>query len=456
MEVPFQLIEKYGGPAPRYTSYPPANHFAPLPDLEARLRDYFSVHPNNEALSVYLHVPFCSKLCFFCGCNMQVSHDQSLIGRYVDHMLGEIALWRQLIGGRAKVSEIHFGGGTPSELPKAQMDKILAALGAAFEVLPDSRMSIEIDPRYLASEAEAQRFVDQGFNRISLGVQDFNEKVQKTVNRIQPLEKTFQSYQWFKSRGMQSINIDLIYGLPFQTHESFSQTLREVLRLDPDRIALFQFAYLPKLKKHHSLLPVIAMPGPQARLDLFNMALRVFSDAGYVYLGMDHFAKQGDPLTQAAAEKRMGRNFQGYHEGHSPHMISVGVSAIGVLPGMYFQNGKDVLSYGVAISEGRLPLERGLVMSADDQIRRRVIERLMCDFALDFAWVSQRCGQAASDYFAAEIEELKPMAADGLLQITAQGIDVTPLGKHFIRYIAKGFDTYARQGKMSPHHMQAV
>ncbi len=387
---------------------------------------------------------------------MLVSRDPAKISRYVDSMVKEIALWRALIGRRARVSEIHFGGGTPSELPAPEMERIWEALRSAFDVQTQARVSIEVDPRHLQAESDADRFLKLGFNRISLGVQDFDAQVQKAVNRIQPREQTFNVYRWFKARGVPSINIDLIYGLPHQTRESFESTLQQVIELNPDRIALFQFAYLPNLKKHHGMIDAAAIPSPQLRLQLFNRALRKFGEQGYVYLGMDHFAKAEDALTQAARERRMGRNFQGYHEGHSPYMITVGSSSIGVLADVYFQNTKDLGVYEAQVTAGCLPVERGFVMSADDLLRRHVIERLMCDFSLDYAAVEHWGGICFADYFGHELNELEAMAADGLLVLEPGGLRVTPQGKHLIRYIAKCFDAYARAGKMSPHHMQAV
>ena len=457
MDIQAELIDKYGAAAPRYTSYPPANHFHENTALLPSLQQFFK-QPDNLVLpySLYLHFPYCTELCYFCGCNMEINHSGNKVSRYVDWLLKDIEAWAKLIGQRVPVCEIHFGGGSPSDLSEVQMQRILDTLKRHFAWQNDLKLSIEIDPRHVTQAAQAERWIQQGFNRISLGLQDFDPQVQKAVNRIQPKDQTFQTYRWFKVRGIASINVDLIYGLPHQSAKTFANTLEQVLELSPDRIALFQFAYLPKLKKHHKLIDEAAMPSAAVRLELFNMALRTLLQHGYEYLGMDHFAKHTDSLAVAAREKRMGRNFQGYHEGLSEHMIGFGISSIGVLGHLYFQNTKGVAYYEQKLAVGDLPIERGYVMSKDDLLRRHIIERMMCDFALDFEAVEKQYGISFNDYFATELSELIQMQDDGLLFLTFEGLQVSPQGKHFIRFICKCFDVYARAGKLSVHHMKTV
>ena len=380
------LIAKYGERVPRYTSYPTAPNFRSdisaatyaswLADLEARV-----------PVSAYIHIPFCRSLCWYCGCNMSVARTNRPIADYVDWLIEEIRLVRLHIGQTLTIGALHFGGGTPNALPPPDLLRLSAELRRCFDIASGAEIAAEIDPRVLTTDWIAAA-VDAGLNRVSLGIQDFDARVQRAVNRIQPFERTAWSVEAFRKAGIASINMDLMYGLPFQTTASVAHTVGEVVTLKPDRVALFGYAHVPWMKPAQRLLPEQALPGPRERFDQQDIAARLLVEAGYVRVGLDHFAKAGDAL--ASGEVR--RNFQGYTgDGHTT-LIGFGSSAIGQLPQGYVQNLSKTPEWRRNLSDGELPVARGVVLSDDDRFRAELISRLMCDLAVDIAELANHFG----------------------------------------------------------------
>ena len=442
------VIEKLGRPGPRYTSYPTAdrfdNGFTYANYLEAvaavRMRGVRS------PLSLYLHIPFCESLCYYCACNKVITRDRSKAVVYLDYLKREIAMQANLFQGLSQVDQLHFGGGTPTYLDDEQMGDLMAYLHKHFDFAPDSEgeYSIEIDPRTVSPE-RVHVLREQGFNRISLGVQDFDPNVQKAVNRIQPEQETLGVIQAARDAGYRSISIDLIYGLPLQTMDSMRSTLAKVIAANPDRISLYNYAHMPHLVKAQRMINEADMPSPALKLDLLALCINTLCGAGYVYIGMDHFARPEDELALAQRQGRLHRNFQGYSTHAGANLVSCGVSAISAVGNTYCQNEKTLDEYYAALDEGRLPVARGKRLETDDLLRRIVIQALMCNFELSTAAIEQTYPIQFWSYFAAERAKLEELAKDGLLVLEPEWISVTLKGRLLIRNICMVFDRYLSQ-----------
>jgi oxygen-independent coproporphyrinogen III oxidase len=441
LQVDLELIEKYNVPGPRYTSYPPATQFSD----ELSVRDLLAkIGENNQTerdLSLYFHLPFCRSLCWYCGCTTVITTQQSQSATYLSYLAKELALVTPLLNPKRKVVQLHFGGGTPTFLTPDEIRELGRMVRSRFTVASDAEAAVEIDPRRLTHDhLDALREI--GFNRVSIGVQDHNPIVQKAVHRIQPYALTKTVVDWVRELGFSSLNIDLIYGLPYQTTASFNKTLDEVLELRPDRFAVFNYAHVPWLKPAQRILIEAALPSPRTKLELLKLTVQKLTSAGYVYIGMDHFARADDELALAQRQKSLQRNFQGYSARGGADIYAFGMSSISQADGFYWQNLKELPRYYAALDEGNLPLAKGYVLTVDDYIRRQTIMRLMCDLELDYAAMSRLLGLDFTEYFARELNSLDDLEGDGLVLKTPTGLIVTDFGRLLIRNIAMRFDAY--------------
>ncbi|HID79874.1 MAG TPA: oxygen-independent coproporphyrinogen III oxidase [Aquifex aeolicus] len=446
MDVVFsqELIKKYDKPGPRYTSYPPATEFN-----QQFGRDYFIKHlldSNEKAnpLSLYFHIPFCENACWFCGCNVVINRIRGREVPYLNRLEKEINILKRYLDFSREVVQLHWGGGTPNYLTKEQTRWLFDLIRKNFNISPKAEISVEIDPRSVDFEY-LKIYRELGFNRISVGVQDFNPTVQKAVNRIQPLSLMERIISQIRQLGFGSVNIDLIYGLPYQTPESFKETVRKTLALNPDRVAVYNFAYVPWLKPLQRRIDPKTLPQPRQKLEMLKIAIEEFTSAGYVYIGMDHFAKPTDKLVLAQREGKLWRNFQGYTTKKGVDLIGIGMTSISMLEKFYGQNYKTIRPYYFALDGGVLPTFRGIELNQDDLIRREVITELICNFRLDIRQIEDKFGIDFDTYFESELEELKPMEADGLLTLSGKEIKVTPLGRLLIRNICMVFDIYTKR-----------
>jgi oxygen-independent coproporphyrinogen-3 oxidase len=441
--VDLQLLKKYDKPGPRYTSYPTAPLFSnAFTAGDFRSEIIATNAPGSTGdISLYFHFPFCDTLCYFCGCTMLVTRDRNRIEEYNGYLKKEIALIAPLIATGRRVVQIHWGGGTPTHLFPDQIRDMGRVIRTAFRVDPDAEMSVEIDPRELTRE-HLVALRDAGFNRMSMGVQDFEARVQEAVNRVQPEETSHQVYTWARAEGFTSINLDLIYGLPFQTRASFERTVRKVIEFAPDRIAVFNYAHVPWLKPHQKLIHIEDLPTPEQKLDLLKMTIEVLSDGGYQYIGMDHFAKPEDEMARAQREKTLYRNFQGYSTRSGADLYGFGMSSISHFRETYAQNTRNLNEYYEALDRGGLATHLGYRMTKDDQIRKHVIMRLMCDLELNKASVERTFGVEFDGYFAEALTALRPFVDDGLVALSADRIRIVGAGRLLLRNIAMCFDAY--------------
>ncbi len=442
-DIDIDLIKKYDTPGPRYTSYPTAPHFNESFTHKDYLKEIKNTNQGRHLpdLSLYFHLPFCDTLCYFCGCNMIVTRNRERIKRYIDDVKREIDQITRYLSPDRKVSQIHWGGGTPTHLNPDEIVDLNLYIHDRFEFNPDAEAGCEIDPRELTREhLEALR--SSGFNRISMGVQDINESVQRAVNRIQPEALTRQVVHWVRESGFDSINLDLMYGLPFQSTNNFEKTVDAIIDIDPDRIALFNFAYVPWMKKHQKAIRPEDLPAPEEKLDIFKMATQKLTQAGYVFIGMDHFAKPDDELALALKEKKLYRNFQGYSTHAGADLYAMGITSISQFGRIYAQNIKKEKPYRAALDQGILPTAKGCYLTDDDLLRRHVIIKLMCDFELDFASVEDEFNIDFETYFGRGLSSLNEMMADNLLFIENRTLKITDMGRLLIRNIAMKFDGY--------------
>jgi oxygen-independent coproporphyrinogen III oxidase len=446
LKVDLELVKKYNVPGPRYTSYPPATHFTDAISQEDFVERIRANNRTERDLSLYFHLPFCYSLCWYCGCTTVITADQKKSEDYVEHLEKEMQLAAQLLNPKRKAVQLHFGGGTPTFSLPDEIRRLGDLIHSHFTFADDIEAGVEIDPRRLTRE-HLVALRDVGFNRASMGVQDNDPVVQKAVHRIQPFEMTKQSVEWLREIGFHSINIDLIYGLPHQTPATFAKTLDEILSLQPDRFAVFNYAHVPWMKPAQKILKTETLPTPETKLELLKLTIERLTSEGYVYIGMDHFARAGDELAVAQRQRTLQRNFQGYSTRGGADIYAFGMSSISQAEGFYWQNHKELPDYYRSIDEGKLPLHKGYVMTAEDKIRRTTIMRLMCDLGLDYAAMSMLLGLDFAQHFAMEIESLDDMEADGLLVKTLEGILVTDLGRLLIRNIAMRFDAYASTRK---------
>ena len=456
-EVNLEKFKKYDKPGPRYTSYPTAPHFNESFTHENYLDEILKTNYGEGLpdLSLYYHLPFCDTLCYFCGCNMVITRNRDRVKEYIKYLKKEIDLVRTYLLPDRKVSQLHWGGGTPTHLRPEEIDELASYIRQSFQFNDDSENGCEIDPRELKREhLEALR--KNGFNRISMGVQDFNSKVQKAVNRIQPEDITRQTVQWVRELGFNSINLDLMYGLPFQTIESFADTVDKVIDISPDRIAVFNYAHVPWMKKHMSLIHAEDLPLPEIKLEILKMTIEKLTTAGYVFIGMDHFAKPDDDLAIALREKKLYRNFQGYSTNSGADLYAMGITAISQLHKVYAQNYKTEKEYFQALDNERIPVAKGYSLSDDDVLRRDVIMKLMCNFELEFKSIEEKYKINFKEYFGWGLNNLKVMEQDELVYINADKIEVTQMGKLLIRNIAMNFDGYIERKEDTAKYSRTV
>ncbi|WP_177418679.1 oxygen-independent coproporphyrinogen III oxidase [endosymbiont of Lamellibrachia barhami] len=437
------LIAKYDQSGPRYTSYPTAVQFHEGFGEADYRRTARESNASGDPLSLYFHIPFCDTVCFYCACNKVATKDRSLADKYLQRVYKELEMQGALFDRSRKVEQLHWGGGTPTFISHDEMRELMRQTRKHFTLLDDDsgEYSIEIDPREALGDT-IKVLRELGFNRMSLGVQDFEESVQKAVNRIQSKEDTLSVLQSARDEGFRSISIDLIYGLPFQSLGSFAGTLDQILEVDPDRLSVFNYAHLPTRFKPQRRINEAELPSPQEKLDILQMTIEKLTGAGYVYVGMDHFAKPDDELVIAQRDGTLYRNFQGYSTHADCDLVALGATSIGMVGPTYAQNKHTLDEYYDRIDQGKLAVYRGVELNRDDQIRRDVITRLICHFTLNFAAVNAQWEIDFQRYFAAELENLSGMAEDGLVSLSERGIDVLPRGRLLIRNICMQFDAY--------------
>ncbi|CAI8322025.1 MAG: Oxygen-independent coproporphyrinogen III oxidase [Opitutia bacterium UBA7350] len=442
------LIEKYNRPGPRYTSYPPANHFTEYKDASSLIR---SLTEAADPLSLYFHLPFCETLCWFCGCNMITSLDKGRADDYLDLLEKELALYKGHIAPNRVAEQLHFGGGTPNFFGADQIDRLAALIDQHFQFSADAEKSVELDPRRLTA-GQVEAFARMGITRASFGVQDCDPEVQKAIHRIQPQSDNIKAMELLRGNGFNSINLDLIYGLPKQTPESFHRTMDDVLVLKPERFAVFNYAHVPWMAPAQKILERIGLPDAETKLQLLKLCIERLTDAGYVYIGMDHFALPSDELVIAQQEGSLQRNFQGYSTRAGVEICGFGISSISQGANGFRQNVKDLESYRMRIEAGTIPIAKGYELTKEDKLRADVIMRLMCDMALDFDATGEKWSIDFRSHFSAALMQLETFVEDGLLVWTAAGCKVTGHGRLFIRNLAMCFDAYlesASEGRYS-------
>jgi oxygen-independent coproporphyrinogen III oxidase len=456
-EVDLDLIRRLDRNGPRYTSYPTADRFVDSFGPEtyrtwAARRNIGGAHRN---LSLYVHLPFCNTICFYCACNKVVTRDRSKGNKYLEYLYREIDMQAELFRSDPHVVQMHWGGGTPTFFDAEELASLFLHLGSRFDLAPDGEYSIEIDPRTVDAE-KMLALREMGFNRVSLGVQDFDPEVQRAVNRVQSEERTLEVIAAARRCGFESVNIDLIYGLPKQNLVTYNRTLARVLAAQPDRVAIYNYAHLPSRFKSQRRINDAEIPPPDVKLKLLGLAAQRLTEAGYVYIGMDHFAKPTDSLAVAQRQGRLQRNFQGYSTHAECDIVGLGVSAIGAIGPTYSQNEKELQAYYDSIDRGELPILRGLVLTADDLLRRAVIMALMCHFSLSKEAVEVAYLIEFDRYFAAELDELEDLEAAGLVELESGWINVTPKGRMLIRNICMVFDRYLRVSHETARYSRVI
>jgi oxygen-independent coproporphyrinogen III oxidase len=442
-----EMLTRFDVPGPRYTSYPTADRF-----VEAfGEADYIQVLQQRQSgrvgqvppLSLYVHIPFCESLCYYCACNKIITKHKDRASTYLRYLTKEVVLHSQHLGRGQPVSQLHLGGGTPTFMSDDELRQLMAMLRAHFAFVPGGEYSVEVDPRTV-DEGRLAVLAELGFNRLSFGVQDFDPAVQKAVHRIQPAEQVFQLVDASRRLGFESVNVDLIYGLPMQTTASFDRTLAQIKSLRPDRIALYAYAHLPDRFKPQRRIHAEDLPLGSAKVEMLARSLDALTEAGYVYIGMDHFALPDDSLAVAKRQGRLHRNFQGYSTQADSDLIALGVSSIGRVGATYSQNAKTMEEYVDALDQGRFPVVRGLALSRDDLIRRSVIMALMCQGHVQFESIHLAWMVDFKTMFAKELTQLEDLQAQGLVQLSESGIQVTPTGWFFVRGVAMLFDRYVQ------------
>ncbi|MDB9447074.1 oxygen-independent coproporphyrinogen III oxidase [Anabaena sp. CS-542/02] len=435
------MIQKYDTPAPRYTSYPPATEL----NTEFIAGDFRTAiaasNYRKSPLSLYFHIPFCQTACYFCGCNTVISQNKNIAKPYIEHLAREIKNMARLIDQDRKVLQIHWGGGTPNYLNQEQVKFLWKQITDNFNIDSQAEISIEINPSYL--DKDYIFFLREvGFNRISFGIQDFNPQVQIAVNRLQPEELLFDVMGWIKAAKFDSVNVDLIYGLPHQTLQTFRETVSKTIALDPNRIVVFNFAYVPWMKPAQKNIPQAALPQPQEKLEILKMTIEELTNSKYLFIGMDHFAKQNDELAVAQQNRTLQRNFQGYTTHAGTELLGFGATSISMLHDAYVQNHKQLKNYYQAINSDTLPISKGVKLTQDDIIRRDVIMCIMSHFHLHKQNIEDKYHINFDQYFTHELEALAQLQADGLVNISSKDIEVTDIGRLLVRNIAVIFDNY--------------
>jgi oxygen-independent coproporphyrinogen-3 oxidase len=445
--VSAEVLEKYNQPGPRYTSYPTAPEWDD--DFgEAHLRKAFreaNAKPNPTPLSLYFHIPFCESLCLYCGCNVVINKRHEVALPYLANLKLEIDWVSAEVDRTRKVEQLHWGGGTPTYLSPEQIEDLYASIKESFSLSPTAEISIEVDPR-VTTEEHCRVLRRLGFNRISMGIQDFDPFVQKTIHRVQPYEETKRLFDYCREIGFESINIDLIYGLPHQTAESFSDTVEKIIAMNPDRIAVFSYAHVPWMKKQQGSFARF-LPEGFEKFRIFTRAIQMLTAAGYRYIGLDHFARPEDEICKAQDERTLHRNFQGYTTKAGCDLYAMGVSSISGLEDVYAQNWRDLPRYYQAIAEGRWPTMRGIRVSEEDKLRRSVINRILCHAVLVKSEIERDFGINFDEHFATELTRLRQLERDGLVRLDDERIELAPLGRIFIRNVAMAFDAYLNKAE---------
>jgi len=445
-----QLLAQFDVPGPRYTSYPTADRFVEAfteaDYLQALDHRREASRLKSQPLSLYVHIPFCESLCYYCACNKIITKHKDRAASYLRYLAREVELQVVHLGSGHAVSQLHLGGGTPTFLSDDELRELVAMLRRHFNFVPGGEYSVEVDPRTV-DENRLSVLAELGFNRLSFGVQDFDPAVQKAIHRVQPADKVFAMVHAARALGFESVNVDLIYGLPLQTPESFARTLVQVNELRPDRIALYAYAHLPERFKPQRRIHAAELPLGGAKVAMLAQSLDAFSDAGYVYIGMDHFALPEDALAVAKRQGRLHRNFQGYSTQPDCDLIALGVSAIGRMGATYSQNAKTIEEYCDALDQGHLPIVRGLTLNKDDMVRRAVIMALMCQGQLQYESINLAWLIDFKTYFAREMQVLQEMQTQGLVKLGDSGIEVTTTGWFFVRAVGMVFDRYLQQGR---------
>ncbi|ANG65944.1 oxygen-independent coproporphyrinogen III oxidase [Chlamydia gallinacea 08-1274/3] len=437
----FKFLEGLQQPAPRYTSYPTVLEWENS-DAQPAYQAFSLLQQSNHPLSLYFHIPFCQSMCLYCGCSVILNRREDIVEQYIDTLIQEMELIHSLLGKR-KVSRIHFGGGTPSRLSRKLFEKLFSAIHRLFNLTETQEIAIEFDPRSLRNDENKPLFLQSlGFNRVSLGVQDTHPDVQESVRRRQSHQESLQAYEKFRQLRFESINIDLIYGLPKQTKVTFAQTIADILQMRPDRLALFSFAFVPWAKPHQKAIQQNSLPSMEEKFAIYSHARHTLTQAGYQAIGLDHFSLPEDPLNIAFKNKTLIRNFQGYSLPPEEDLVGLGITATSFIRGIYLQNTKTLKSYHEKIAAGSLATSKSKILSEDDKIRKWVIHKLMCTFHVSKEEFSDLYGHHFDTYFSESQERISSMASTGLLQNSSSSITVTPLGELFVRVIATAFDHY--------------
>ena len=452
-----EIIRRFDVSGPRYTSYPTADRFVEAFDATA-YRSWLgkrTIGGIGRALSLYFHIPFCNTICYYCACNKIITKDHGRSAKYLKYIGKEMALQAAALDGPHDVVQLHWGGGTPTFLSNDEMRHLMELTWQHFKMLPEGEYSIEVDPRKVDRD-NVKLLAELGFNRMSVGVQDFDPRVQAAVNRIQSLEETKLVIDSAREFGFKGISVDLIYGLPQQNVISFNHTLDEIIKLSPDRLSIYNYAHLPNLAKPQRRINESDLPSAEAKLQIVQLAIRRLTDAGYVFIGMDHFAKPDDELAVAQRQGRLHRNFQGYSTHAEADLLAFGVSAIGKVGPSYCQNYRTLDEYYDALDHGELPVMRGIELNADDLLRRSIIQALMCHFELSIESIEIAHLIDFKSYFAAELQDLAGMAAAGLLSIDDQWMTVEPRGRLLVRVIAMVFDKYLRADRERVRYSKVI
>lgn len=437
------LITKYNRPGPRYTSYPTALQFVPLADPVPLLEE---TRHSTSPLSLYFHLPFCESLCWFCACTTVITCNRDHADTYIQALEKEMDLTLPYLNlGNRQIHQLHFGGGSPSFLTEEQLDRLCSAIHQRFRIGPEAECSAELDPRTL-SAGKVEVLARHGFNRVSFGVQDVNPEVQKAVHRVQPDALNRQCVDWVRSAGIKGLNVDLIYGLPHQTVESFEQTLQTVLSYNPDRLAVFSYAHVPWVAPAQKILERATLPDPEVKFAMLLNTIETLTRSGYVYIGMDHFAKAGDDLTHALEAGELHRNFQGYTTKAGAELCGFGMSSISMSETAYRQNMKELADWHAALAEDRLPAHKGYTMTGEDKLRRELIMSIMCSGNIVYGYFNEKYGIDFARHFSAALAELEEPARDGLIDWTGEGFRVTARGRLLLRNIAMPFDQYLQAG----------
>ncbi len=447
-KIEVDLLLKYDTAGPRYTSYPTAPQFTEafsFHDLQTEIQSTNAVKKAPH-LSLYFHLPFCKSVCFFCGCNVTFTSDRKRPTPYTDLLIREMDAVVPLIAQQRQVAQLHWGGGTPTFFSPEQLKKLHEATLERFTFRENAEIGLEVDPRETTSD-HLKVLQALGFNRLSMGIQDFDPKVQEAINRIQPEGMTKKVFEEARDRGFRSISVDLIYGLPYQTEKSFAVTLEKIIALNPDRIAVFNLAYLPEIIRHQKAIQPETLPSPTEKLSILRRAIHTLTEAGYRYIGMDHFAKPEDELCHAQDQGTLYRNFQGYTTHAGCDLYAFGVSAISQIGHTYTQNKKNIHEYQTAIETNGWATQRGICLTEDDLLRREVIMKLLCDFSLDIKAIEKKYQIDFPTYFADAIQMLVPMEEDGLIRYEKEKIEVTPMGHLLIRNICMPFDAYLKRSE---------